>query len=96
MNEFQSEQESVPLEVFELDAELERKQVERLKKVLRERDEAKAEKAKKELLDVCRGSENSMPATIEAVKAYVTVGEIGRIYDEAFGQEHSASCASKY
>ncbi len=96
VNEFQSEEDRVPIEVFELDAALEKKQVERLKKVLKERDEAKAEKARKELLDVCRGSENSMPATIEAVKAYVTVGEIGRIYDEAFGQEYSASCASKY
>lgn len=95
VNEFSSREEGVPIEIFELDAELERRQVERLKKVLRERDEAQAEKAKKNLLEVCCSAENSMPATIEAVKAYVTVGEIGSIYDQACGQAFTSACASK-
>ncbi len=95
VNEFQSEKESMPIEVFEVDPVLEKKQIERLKKVLKERDEAKAEKAKKDLLDVCRGKENTMPATIEAVKAYVSVGEIGGIYDEALGEDLSNACASQ-
>jgi methylmalonyl-CoA mutase N-terminal domain/subunit len=96
VNEFKGREEDIPIDVFEIDPLLEKKQVERLKKVLNERDQAKAEKAKRNLLEVCRGRENSMPATIEAVKAYVTVGEIGRIYDEAFGREFSSSCASRY
>ncbi len=95
VNEFKSEKESMPIEVFEVDPVLEKKQVERLKKVLKERDEAKAEKARKDLLDVCRGKENTIPATIEAVKAYVSVGEIGGIYDEAFGEGLSNACSSQ-
>jgi len=49
------------------------------------RDSIRAEKAKSDLLKDLEENQNTMPATIEAVKAGVTVGEVGKIYRTFFG-----------
>ena len=65
------------------DNEFVKKQLKRLEKVRQERDPKIKDWAEKELLAACRKGENILPPTIEAVKAYVTVGEITKIYDQA-------------
>ena len=57
----------------------------RLKAVLRERNETGAAAAMKNLEKVCRGDDNIMPAMLDALEAEVTLGEIGDIYREVFG-----------
>jgi methylmalonyl-CoA mutase N-terminal domain/subunit len=54
--------------------------MERLDKLRRERNNEKVEKAKAELRRALIRGENTMPATIEAVKSLVTIGEIGDMY----------------
>ncbi|MCH8185935.1 MAG: hypothetical protein IH862_07535, partial [Chloroflexi bacterium] len=42
------------------------------------------------LEDVAKGSENTVPAILECVEAYVTVGEISDVFRKTFG-EHEVS-----
>jgi len=64
-----------------------KKQIARLNKVRRERDNAAVEKAKKMLLDVFRSRENMMPPLIEAVQTYISSGEIIKLLVEARGKQ---------
>lgn len=86
VNDYTSEEElAIPL--LKLDPELEEKQVRRLKKLKKERDASKVEKA---LRDVERaaesGQENMMPYFMEAVKDYATLGEVCQVLREVYGE----------
>ncbi|MGI9246891.1 MAG: methylmalonyl-CoA mutase family protein, partial [Steroidobacteraceae bacterium] len=60
--------------------------LERLQAVKRERHERAATEAMRNLADVCRdASRNIMPAMLQALDAEVTLGEIGDIYRDAWG-----------
>jgi methylmalonyl-CoA mutase N-terminal domain/subunit len=76
-----------PLEIpiLEMDPEGERKQVERLNRVRRERDQAAAQTALDNLRTVAQGDANTMPAILDCVRAYCTVGEICDVLRERFG-----------
>jgi methylmalonyl-CoA mutase N-terminal domain/subunit len=69
-----------------IDPEGERRQVERVRRVRAERDPAAWAKALDRLDDCARGGENVMPALIEAVEAYATLGEISDRLRAAFGE----------
>jgi methylmalonyl-CoA mutase N-terminal domain/subunit len=64
-----------------------RRQVERVKRVRRERDEAPALVALGRLRDVAKGSDNTVPAILECVEAYATVGEIADVLRGVFGEQ---------
>ncbi|HWS74794.1 MAG TPA: acyl-CoA mutase large subunit family protein [Quisquiliibacterium sp.] len=59
--------------------------LQRLQEVRRTRDGARAGRALRALETVCRGSGNIMPAMMEALDAEVTLGEIGNVYRDVFG-----------
>lgn len=59
--------------------------MERLKEVRRTRDSARTGKALRDLESVCRGTDNIMPAMMEALDAEATLGEIGDVYRTCFG-----------
>ena len=61
-------------------------QVARLARVRSERDPAAAAGALRRLSDEARGADNLMPAIVEAVKAYATLGEINRAMRDVFGE----------
>ncbi len=61
------------------------KQTERLKTVKAERSAAAVEAALSRLKAAAEGSENMMPALIEAVKAYASVGEMNHVLTSVFG-----------
>ncbi|HYB72370.1 MAG TPA: methylmalonyl-CoA mutase family protein [Candidatus Sulfotelmatobacter sp.] len=79
---------SIPL--FQVDPRIERDQVERLQRVRAGRDGAAAERALGRLADAARGGDNLMPAILEAVRAYATLGEICYRLRDVFG-EHEES-----
>ncbi len=72
--------------LFQLDPETAQKQKERLSRVKKERDLSQVQKRLAELKKVAQGNENILPATIEAVKAYCTIGEVSTILKEVFGE----------
>jgi len=73
--------------MLRVNPEVERKQMERLAQIKRERDNAKVEQTLKRLGDVARSNENTMPAFLECVEAYATVGEISDTLRKVFGTQ---------
>ena len=76
VNRFQDDDEGVRPAIQRIDPEGERRQVEGVRRVRAERDAAAWEAAMRRLGDEARGEANLLPAIIEAVAAYATVGEI--------------------
>jgi methylmalonyl-CoA mutase N-terminal domain/subunit len=75
---------SLPL--LRVDPEIERAQVERLGKLRGRRDGARVATLLKEIEATARSERNLMPAILEAVKAYATVGEISDALRNVFGE----------
>jgi methylmalonyl-CoA mutase N-terminal domain/subunit len=77
---------SVAPAIQKIDPDGERRQVERVKRVRAERDPGAWERSLQRLEDYARGEENLLPALIEAVEAYATVGEISNRLRAAWGE----------
>jgi methylmalonyl-CoA mutase N-terminal domain/subunit len=60
--------------------------LERLHRVRRERDQAAVKRALQNLRRACEGTENTMPALIEAAGAYATLSEIMDVFRAVFGE----------
>jgi len=71
--------------ILEMDPEGERRQVARLAKLRKERDNAAVGQALDRLRIACQGTENTMPHLLDAVRAYATLGEIMNVMKEVFG-----------
>jgi len=82
--------EATPIPLFQVDPQIEREQVERVRQVRAGREGAAAERALARLADAARGGENLLPFILEAVKAYTTLGEICHRLRGVFG-EHRES-----
>ena len=86
LNEYLIEGEEETIEVFKVNPEAERVQVEKLSKLRRERDNERVKYHLGKLREVAKGSDNLYPAVLEAVESYATVGEICNVLREVFGQ----------
>jgi methylmalonyl-CoA mutase N-terminal domain/subunit len=75
---------SLPL--LRIDPEIERTQVERLRKLRARRDAARVASALRQVEEIARTGRNLMPAILDAVKAYATVGEISDALRRVFGE----------
>src|SRR5581483_10126702 len=75
LNEYKSEEEQ-PIPIFRGNPEAERRQIARLQELRQKRDNASVKKSLASLTDAARANENLMPALIETVKSYATLGEI--------------------
>ena len=85
VNKFTTKDEHEP-EILAIGVKTERKQVDRLKKLKRERDNQRVTEVLHRVRDVAKGGENILPVLIEAVKTYATVGEISDTLREVFGE----------
>jgi len=70
--------------------EAEKEQIEQLAAVRRKRNETKVEKCLNELRKCAEGDENVVPAILDAVKVYCTLGEICGVLREVFGEYKAA------
>ena len=84
VNKFQ-QSEDKPIEVLKIDAAVEEKQRERLAGVKERRSRLGVEEALQKLKRAAEGKENTMPALLEAVREYATVGEMCGVFREVFG-----------
>jgi len=75
---------TVPL--LEMDPEGERRQIERLHRVRRERDNQAVEERLSALEDAARRDANLMYPILDAVRVYATLGEIMGVFRQAFGE----------
>jgi methylmalonyl-CoA mutase N-terminal domain/subunit len=74
-----------PMEYLRLDEAVEGEQVERVGRLKASRDMAKVERRLKQLADACRVGHNVMPVLVDAVKDYVSLGEVSDVYRQVFG-----------
>ncbi len=85
VNKFQLEEDE-PVELLELDAGLQRRQVERLAEVRSGRDQAAVDAALKSLEEAARGTDNVLYPMREALAAYATLGEVSDVLRGVFGE----------
>jgi methylmalonyl-CoA mutase N-terminal domain/subunit len=84
VNAFQSE--SAPIKPFEINPKSESEQVASVKAVRAKRDNKAVTQALENLLKVAKAGDNVVPATVEAIKAYATVGEIVNELRKVYGK----------
>jgi len=75
-----------PIPILRIDPEIERAQVERLRRLRASRDAAAVEAALAEVECRALTEENLLPAVLAAVEAYATVGEIADTLRRVFGE----------
>ncbi|MBI4164943.1 MAG: methylmalonyl-CoA mutase [Acidobacteria bacterium] len=78
--------EKAKLPLLRIDPAIERTQVERLKSLRARRDASKVEAALRVVEAAARSDRNLMPAILDAVKVYATVGEISGTLRNVFGE----------
>ncbi len=78
--------ENIKVPTLYVDREGERAHLERLDRVRRERDQTAMKRALDNLRRACEGTENTMPAILDAVKSYATLGEIMNVFRDVFGE----------
>ena len=71
---------------FRIDPEIERTQVERLASLRARRDAARVQATLRTVEETARSDRNLLPAILDAVKAYATVGEISDALRRVFGE----------
>jgi methylmalonyl-CoA mutase N-terminal domain/subunit len=77
--------EKAKVKILRVDPEVQRRQIERLKRVRAERDNRAVKRALERLEEAACSRENTMPYILEAVKAYASVGEIMEVLKKVHG-----------
>lgn len=75
----------IPIPLLEFDPIGYTRQVERMQKLHRERDNGRVGQSLDHLRLACRGTENTMPHLLDCVRAYATLGEIVGVMKAVFG-----------
>jgi methylmalonyl-CoA mutase N-terminal domain/subunit len=86
VNEFALEDEDITIPVLKISPEVEKRQVERLNRIRKERDNKKVQEALDRLRKASEGTDNVMPHIVDAVKAYASVGEIFQVWRDLWGE----------
>jgi methylmalonyl-CoA mutase N-terminal domain/subunit len=90
VNKYAVKEEQPPI-LMEVEAGVENKQVERVKKIKAERDNAQVKLILDKVRQTAKSEDNLMPVLIEAVKTYATVGEISDALRDVFGEYREPS-----
>jgi methylmalonyl-CoA mutase N-terminal domain/subunit len=85
VNKFQMEEES-PKDLLRVDPAVRVSQIESLKRLKSERDNARVNGILDALRKAAEGNDNLMPIIVDAVKAYATLGEICDALRDVFGE----------
>lgn len=86
VNDYTVEKSECPIELLRIDAKVEKEQLANLQKLKEQRDSRKVKELLGKLHYSAEKNENLMPAMIEAVKAYTTVGEITDVLRQVYGE----------
>ena len=91
VNQFINEQAPDSGNILRIDPAQTKAQVDRLQDVRKTRDQNRAQKALENLEKVAKSDENTIPAIMECVESYCTIGEICDTFRTNFGEmEHKA------
>ncbi len=89
LNKFAME-DKFPEKLLKIDSEVEKIQIEKLKKLKLRRDNNKVKEILEKIEDAARSDKNLMPLILEAVKTYATLGEISDSLRNVFGEYKSS------
>ena len=87
----QRDEPEVQIDMFELESDAEKRQIENLNKVKAKRDSEAVQKALDTVRAVAATEENLMPSMLEAVKVYATHGELCDALRDVYGEYHPDS-----
>jgi methylmalonyl-CoA mutase N-terminal domain/subunit len=79
-------EETLPVELLELDEELERLQIEKTNRIKEKRNNGRVRECLSRLEDACSGERNVMEPIIDAVREYATLQEVCDVFRKVFGQ----------
>jgi len=85
VNKFRTESQA-PSGAFRIDPALEDAQLKRLQKVKQERNNEVVKETLSYVREIAEGEKNLVPAVLEAVRAYATIGEISDVLRGVFGE----------
>ena len=85
VNKFRRET-RVPSGAFRINPDTERRQCDRLERVKQERNANAVRDSLEHLSEVAKGDQNLVPAALEAVRVYATIGEICDVLRQVFGE----------
>ncbi len=85
VNKYQMEDEPIEVPILVIDEGVRDHQVERLERARDKRDKGAVANALEKVRQAARSGENHMPATIDAVRAYATLGEICDALRDVYG-----------
>jgi methylmalonyl-CoA mutase N-terminal domain/subunit len=86
INEFKDEDQKIEIPLLEISPEVEKKQVERLSQLRKDRNNQAVKEGLAKLKSAAENNKNLMPVLVECAKAYATVGEMVNILKEVFGE----------
>ena len=77
-----------PIEgLLRVDADVAEGHIARLKRLRKERDDGQVKASLARLEEVAKGADNTVPAILECVEAYCTLGEISQVFRGIFGEQ---------
>src|SRR2546421_3949125 len=85
VNKYQMQQESTAVPTLVIDESVRHRQIERLERVRASRDKGAVASALDNVKKAAQHGDNTMPATIEAVRSYATLGEICSALRDVYG-----------
>jgi len=85
VNKYMTE-EVLPVEILQIDEELERTQIEKTNRIKNDRNNKQIKKSLEVLGEACSGDQNVMEPIIDAVKAYATLQEVCDVFRKIFGE----------
>jgi methylmalonyl-CoA mutase N-terminal domain/subunit len=90
VNRYESD-EAADADLLRVEEAVQERQIDRLDRVRRDRDDAAVEAALDSVRAAVRADANTVPAVLEAVKAYASMGEIMDVFAEEYGtyREHA-------
>ncbi len=86
-----TEEQPIRIPLLRMDPEGYQRQVARLERIRRERDNERVGGALDALRQAARTAENTMPYILDCVRAYATLGEIMGVFREVFGEYREPS-----
>jgi methylmalonyl-CoA mutase N-terminal domain/subunit len=85
VNKYCSDDEEVTIPMLKIDDSVEKGQSEKLRRLKNERDNKAVKNRLRDIVVAAREGDNLMPAILEAVRQYATLGEISDVFREVYG-----------
>jgi methylmalonyl-CoA mutase N-terminal domain/subunit len=85
VNDYQMD-EPIDIPILKMDEKGEERQINRLKKLRKDRNNTKTDKNLNALRKAAEGDENMMPYILDCVHSYATLGETCQVLRDVFGE----------